>query len=418
MSLYPRPDSPYWWIKYEKDPVTKLAPRKPRSTGIYRDGGSKAQTAQNKADAIAMWQADCTAIRKGEFAQTLKKKPRKLFRDYGVEWLRTESCNNRGTHSEQSMVAKLTTGIVPAVNGHPERPLGDYWLDEIDDIVIKAWRTERVKRVKPTTVNRNCAVLAVMLKNAKAYINSNPLAGRDEYGERRFVKLKRSGERDTRAFSRDEFDRFIAAIEAADAIEGISQLQGLALAYSAVETLLRRSSLLTLTWSLYRTTHLVPLDPKVVGSIKRSPVTANMQHHFDQWASTTPHDYIFSDFWASSKESPWQRPSRCPDDPRVRLATAGAHVYLWFNAVCARAHVPVTRAKHGVTFHSFRHTGATWLLAAGYSVKVVMELGGWTDANVFIKTYCHTSDKEVDAAANSLFGAPKPHFPRAVAQQA
>lgn len=405
MSIYKR--TPYWWIKYEKDPVTGVIPRKPRSTGIYVDGGSKAQTAQNKADALLQFQADCIAIRKGELGPTAApQKPTITLRTYvRTKWLPTRRV--RGDEQEESNINILLNTYVPAVNGGELRKLGDFCLHELTAEVVLRWRAERLRTVKVGTVYRNVALLRVMLKTASAYLDANPLIGLDDMGNKRMPTLE-GDDVDSRHFSREEFGRVVATIEAAESICDIPRAEGLALVYSAVSTLLRRSSLLKLTWSLYREDrYFVPLNPKVKGSIKRSPVSATMRQYLDDLPRDTP--VIFESFYREARTA-------TPVVKQQQLMAARV-VQKWFLKVCARAHVPVTRALDGVTFHSFRHTGATWLLASGVSVRTVMEIGGWKDANVFLNRYCHTNAAECDAAVDSLFGAPKPTFPRAVAAQ-
>lgn len=384
MGIYKR--APFWWKKYDIDPVTKRAPRKPCSTGIYVEGGNKAQTVQNKADALVQYQQDCIDIRRGIVAPETAK-PAIRFRDYAPIWWRMRGRQQRrGWHSEQSAVRALVDGLVPSATGLAARPMGDYLLTELSASVIAAWRSERCTHVKASTANRGTVVLRVMLKHATDYLDVNPLAGSDKLGNKNWEKLP-TVDTEVRAFTRDEFDAFIAAIDSVDAIHGIPKLEGLALTYAAVETLLRRGSLLSLTWGLDRGTHLVPLNAKV--KIRRSPVTTNLRHYLNQLPKDTAH--IFASFYAHA------RPGTSPQQSAENVVNE------WFWRVCARAKVPCRREHHGVTFHSFRHTGATWLLKAGKNPRAVMTLGGWANANVFLKTYCHTDDAEVDAAAESLF---------------
>lgn len=393
MSIYKR--VPFWWIKYEKDPVTGIAPRKPRSTGIYVDGGSTTQSAQNRRDALAQYQADCVDIRRGVVAPTTK--PPITVRAYAAWWLKTHAIHQKGYESTASTVRIIVAD------------LGDLFLADLTAPRIAEWRTEKTKTVKARTADRYIDVLRPMLGDATDYLDSNPISGRDQMGKRKWKQLEWA-DTESRFFSRDEFALFIAAIDAADEILGTSRDEGLALAYTAVTTLLRRGSLLRLTWPYLRESsvaypfpHFVPLDAKV--TIKYSPVTAAARQYLDELPRDTPGKIIFASHYRNADH-----------DPTRRLGSAENHVTRWFNEVCSRAKLPHTRAQQGLTFHSFRHTGATWALEKSHGdVGAVMELGGWKSAQLFLDTYCHRKAPSVAAVAESLFPIV---FPRAVTRVA
>lgn len=393
MSIYKR--VPYWWKKYEIDPVTGVAPRKPASTGIYVDGGSAAQTKQNRLDALAQYQADCVDLRRGVALPT--SKPAIRVKDYAAWWLKTYAVHHKGYDTEVS-----TVNIIVA-------DLGDLYLTDLTAPRIAEWRTEKTKTVKARTADRYIDVLRPMLGDATDYLDSNPISGRNLMGKRKWKQLEWE-DTESRFFSRDEFARFIAAIDDADDILDTPKNEGLALAYTAVTTLLRRGSLLRLTWPYLRASsvaypfpHFVPLDAKV--TIKYSPVTAAASQYLDELPRDTPHKIIFASHYRNADT-----------DPKRRLGSAENHVTRWFNEVCSRAQLPHTRAQQGLTFHSFRHTGATWALEKSHGdVKAVMELGGWKSAQLFLDTYCHTKAASVAAVAESLFPMV---FPRAAQKAA
>ena len=178
------------------------------------------------------------------------------------------------------------------------------------------------------------------------------------------------------------------------------------MAHTAMETLLRLSSLLRLTWAHYRGTHLVPLNAKV--TIEYSPVTPHMQQLFAALPTTT--DRLFASFDRVAARA--KRHGIIISEARRHAAAAGI-ADRWFAEVCRLAGLPCGREQHGLTFHSFRHSGATWLLNGSptrppVSVKTVMALGGWKNVRTFMKTYCHTDTKMVYEAASSLFPVVKP----------
>ncbi len=63
-----------------------------------------------------------------------------------------------------------------------------------------------------------------------------------------------------------------------------------------------------------------------------------------------------------------------------------------------------------VRIHDLRHTGATLLLAAGYSLSEVQQMGGWRDAGVLLRIYNHLlpggAKRASDALGHMLGGSP------------
>ncbi|MBI1746851.1 MAG: tyrosine-type recombinase/integrase [Acidobacteria bacterium] len=54
-----------------------------------------------------------------------------------------------------------------------------------------------------------------------------------------------------------------------------------------------------------------------------------------------------------------------------------------------------------IGFHTFRHTGASWLMAAGVDIETVRIMGGWSDYKILMR-YCHTTREQKRKAANIL----------------
>lgn len=48
----------------------------------------------------------------------------------------------------------------------------------------------------------------------------------------------------------------------------------------------------------------------------------------------------------------------------------------------------------GVSHHTFRHTGATVMVAAGVSLRAVQVIGGWSSLRM-VERYAHLSDAEL-----------------------
>jgi integrase len=382
MGIYQRTDSPYWWKKYDIDPETKRAPRKPTSTRIFVDAPTKEQRATNRRDAEIQYQQDCIDIRAGVNAPVTNSSI--TFREFARWYLEHVTANVRGKQQETSTIDLLI------------KDFGHYALKDITIPLVREWRTTRIKTVIASTVNQNVSVLQKMLTKAiPEHLAHNPLAARKPGTHKAQLERLDEDEFEARAFTVAEFDRFVAVLASHDDINEIPKHEGLALAYSAIEILVRRKSLLKLTWADYRDTHFVTKNTKVSRGRQRAPktkpVTANMRRYLDCLPRETPQRLIFSSFYKHK-------------------SGFSAPVWRWFNRVCELAAIPYGRENDGVTFHSFRHTGATWYLKAGYSVKAVMQLGGWTNAQLFLDTYVHVSEEEIADMANSGFSTkPESH---------
>lgn len=402
-------------MKFDIDPKTKRAPRKPCSSKILVDAPTKEQRKQNEIDAEAKYQQTCIDLRDpvkiAAAAAVAAELPPMPFETFARWYLDNVVVHFKSTRQSESMIHAFVAHFRDAVG--VSLPLSAITFE-----LVTEWRTMRIGKlpktltpfqqllksrmeatghagpVKAATANRDANCLRPLLKYAvnKNHLPLDPLAARS-LGDEGFKRLREDDSEDARAFTRDEFDRFITAVDSAESVFGTPRREGLALAYSAIETLLRRGSLLRLTWPYYRGDIFVPLNAKV--PIKRSRVTPNMKQYLDLLPKTGAFgDVIFQSHYHAGRTH--------------GLTNAEAHVNNWFKAVCLKAEIPYGRKVNGVTFHSFRHTGATWLLRAGRSVKAVMKIGGWTNAQLFLDTYCHADEAECDAAVDGLFPVPAP----------
>lgn len=392
MAKYKREKSPFWWKRYPKDPTTgkPILPR--ASTGILWDAPTKAQRQRNEEDAELQYQNDLSNYRAGVRHPTAKVKAptwmtyKAFIREYYIAHYTNQ---HRGKDNELCTLDRLVAefGALP--------------IEDITTDVVDRFRHKRLETVKVSTVLREGQILKVSLRRMAAALRKAGCAAPEPRDILSDLPKLRIEETETRWFSEDEFRRFIAAIDAHPFILGTPRLEGLALAKTAVETCLRMGSLLRLHWHNYRQTHLVPLNAKQ--EIRRSPVSPTTRPYYDMM----PHlnDHLFGSHFRAAEKA-LQRGAFVTQ--RRQLQSAAAHMDRWFRAVCQLAGLPCGREQHGLTFHSFRHTGATWLLEGSatrrpQSAKTVMELGGWTNVKLFMKTYCHTDAKAVDAAAASIF---------------
>lgn len=407
MGIFTRPNSPYYWKRYDINPETGTPFRPRASTKIHVAGVTKLQRDQNKADAEHQYMQDCIEIRDGRSAAaTPTRAP--LYATYGAYireyYLAHYTAHHRGADTETGVFNRLL------------REFGALPIEGITSRRVDAYRERRLKAgIKVSTVKREIQILRPSLRRMAQALRDAGGAAPDGRDILKDLPYRRPDETETRWFSEEEFATFIKTIDAHPRIAGIPRAEGLAMAVTAVQTLLRRGSLLRLTWKHYRVTYLVPLNAKQ--EIRRSPVTPQMREHLSALPQTT--DRIFASFDRMATRAK-QRGIILPE--KRRRQAANNVTVRWFREVCRLAGLPAGRRHQGLTFHSFRHTGATWLLNGSetrlpVSPKTVMELGGWHDVELFMKTYCHTDQKRVDAAAASLFPTGVPGLP-ALAQHA
>ena len=361
MGIYKR-DSVFWWKKYPLDPVTKRPLRKPASTGICWDAPTKAIRDKNKIDAEAQYAQDLIEIRDNK-----KILPVITFANYATNVFLPTTTHLRGN---QASTVKVLI-----------KDLGHWQLTEFTIDTVSHWRSAKLTTHKASSVNLLVGVLTKMLNRAvPTYLESNPIAARQHGTNRKQFQDVDEEEFEARAFSTDEFFDFVRAISSEDAIYGVPKAEGLALAYTAVETLVRRGSLLKLTWADDRKTKFVIANTKTSRgrskAPKAKPINAHLRACLDELPRGTPDQFIFPSFYRGGLDYK-------------------TNTVRWFKAVCEAAGLPYGREVHGLTFHSFRHTGATWYLKKKYSVKAVMQLGGWTNAQLFLDTYVHVSEEEV-----------------------
>jgi integrase len=404
MGLFTRPNSPYYWKRYDINPETGKPFRPRASTKIFVGGSTKAQRDKNQADAEHQYMQDCIDIRKGIERPTAAAP---IYTTYGA-WIRDYylahyTAHHRGKVNERSTLNRLVAefGTLP--------------IEAITTARVDAYRDRRAQDVTVNTINRDVQVLQVSLRRMAHALRDAGCAAPDPRDILTTLTRRKPLETETRWFSEDEFAKFVAAIDAHDTIGGTSRAEGLALATAAIETLLRRGSLLRLIWKNYRGTHLVPLNAKQ--EIRWSPVSANLAEYLDALPTNT--DRIFASFDRVAARAK-SRGLILSTERRMQAANNIADK--WFKRVCELAGLPCGRAQHGLTFHSFRHTGATWQLNGSetrrpVSVRTVMELGGWKNVKLFMRTYCHTDQKSLDTAVANMFpnGLPgKPRGPRIV----
>src|SRR5262252_611487 len=395
--IYKRDGSPFWWMWFPKD--EKGTSYKPESTRIPHNAPTRQQRARDRANALKMWSDRYDALKKG--LHLILPKMERTFEEQAEWWIKyVVMVDHKSPETTISSVKILIAEFkdLPLATFQPSHAM-EFMAKRMKGTLQLCPTCNRkhvltydhdgryVDPVKARTANRDLDNLYLILKTAvrDGYIDRHPL--RDGSGDK-LVAKKKADEFEAKVFDKDEWVRFIATINEHPEIAGTPRSEGLALAYCALETLLRRGSLMKLTWNDYKDGSFRPMNAKV--EIKWSPVTETASSYLAPLQDANNDGdgaFIFKSHHVSGDRK-----------------AAENHCQRWFERVCGLAGIKFGREVGGVTFHSFRHTGATWAIAAGVDAKTVMALGGWKNSKVFMDTYCHTDKTRVRAAAESILG--------------
>jgi len=345
MGVIVRKDSKYFWLLLERPHQRPIR----ESTRIVKDGGSIQGDKDMRAlaqQAYATRMADIARLR-FKLPGTHQARTFKAHRDWYAEHV---TPTKRGT-TETSMLK--TVG----------KFFDAYDLRDIDQRLVREWRTLRLKTVSNASVVREEGLLKHVLTTAvPKYLEANPLAG--------FARL-RVPDTDTRILTVDEERRLLKAL---------TDPEEHALVVCALDTLLRLSNAKNLTRRQDHGAHLFS-DTKT--DAIRIPVSTRLRTALDALPMTG------SSYFPYYAKRSQQR------------------VAAMFLAACKRAEVKTGRAEGGVSFHCLRHTGASRMLAAGVDVKTVMKIGGWKNLKV-LERYLHPTDEAAQQAVNQIAG----HVPR------
>lgn len=348
MGVFTRSDSKYFWMNLERPGQRPLR----QSTGVLVDAPTPGQRRDQRALAEQKY-----AVRMGELAKAGYQMPLERpvigFTEFATWYDQNVIVHHRGSEKDRSRLKLLCDHFT-------DRP-----LHTIDVTLVQEWVTARRKQVSARSVNRELDDLKLMLTKAvPRYLAASPLVG--------FRRL-RTEDFEARVLTPAEYDRLLAAIQT---------IEEEALLVTAVNTLLRLGSLLALEWRHDKGDHFRTLNAKVRQML--APISPDVRDVLDR----LPHSgtYLFATDVGHRGGGPSAREN---------------YIKRLFAKLCARAEVPHGRQVHGVTFHSIRHTGATWALQRTGNLKAVMQLGGWKTVPQCL-AYAVSNTAEVQAVAASL----------------
>ena len=325
MSLYKRNDSPHWWVKISHGGRTIQ-----RSTGT--EDKAQAQEYHDKLKA-SLWEQLRLGI-----------KPRRSWKEAVVRWLAETS--EKATHDGDIKKLRWLDSF-----------LGALMLDEMTLEVIDRVKSERLKTVSKSTVNRYLALLRSILLRARdewEWIDKTP-------------KVKLFKEPPGR-------ERSITANQAEVLLRELPAHQRNVVLF-ALATGLRQSNVLKLEWSHVNleTGHAwVDADQSKNGRPIAVPLNSTALHVLRHQIGKHP----------------------------VRVFTyAGkpldrANTHAWQKA----------RKRAGIEnfrWHDLRHTWATWHRQSGTPTHELQRLGGWR-TSVMVERYAHLAPDHLAKAANRL----------------
>ena len=325
MSLYKRTDSPRWWVKISHGGRTIQ-----RSTGT--EDKTQAQEYHDKLKA-SLWEQ-----------QRLGVKPRRAWKEAVVRWLAETS--DKATHDGDIKKLRWLDAL-----------LGKLMLDEITLDVIDRVKSERLKTVSKSTVNRYLAVVRSILLRARdewEWIDKAPK-----------VKLFREPPGRERSLTVEQAEALLRELPAHQRDVVLFTLA----------TGLRQSNVLRLEW-----TH----------------VNLESGHA-----------------WVDADQSKNRRPIAVPlnlkalEVLRRQIGKHPARVFTYAGRPLDRANTHAWQRalkRAGIEnfrWHDLRHTWATWHRQSGTPTHELQRLGGWR-TSVMVERYAHLAPDHLATAANRL----------------
>ena len=325
MSLYKRTDSPRWWVKISHGGRTIQ-----RSTGT--EDKTQAQEYHDKLKA-SLWEQ-----------QRLGVKPRRSWKEAAVRWLAETS--DKATHDGDIKKLRWLDAF-----------LGKLMLDEITLDVIDRVKSERLKTVSKSTVNRYLAVVRSILLRARdewEWIDKAPK-----------VKLFREPPGRERSITVEQAEALLRELPAHQRDVVLFTLA----------TGLRQSNVLRLEWS---------------------HVNLESGHA-----------------WVDADQSKNRRPIAVPlnlkalEILRRQIGKHPARVFTYAGRPLDRANTHAWQKalkRAGIEnfrWHDLRHTWATWHRQSGTPTHELQRLGGWR-TSVMVERYAHLAPDHLGTAANRL----------------
>ena len=234
--------------------------------------------------------------------------------------------------------------------------IGDRFLDEITAFHIERWKTLRARDVAQSSVNRELNVIRGCLSRAVEW-------GRLIVSPMKSVKPYRVDNVRMRVLSPDEIRLLLSSCPPALAL----------IARTTLESLPRLSEVLNLRVEDLGPDYVTILQTKN-GKTRRVPLTPELR------AALVTHAHKKGYVFGQGREG---------KPPRQEAISV------------AFGRLMRSIGLDGVTHHVLRHTGASAMVAAGISLRVVQDIGGWSTLRM-LERYTHPSGAEMSRAVRVL----------------
>jgi integrase len=356
MGVFTRPDSPWYWLFLERPGQRGIKER----TRIQHEAATAEERRRLRALAEDAYRVRMSELARGTY-ELPGSRPDITLRAF-ADWYETHiTARQAGADRERQILKRLRAD------------LGACSLQAVTRDRVREWMTARAQQVAVSTVNRELDLLKSMLREATPkYLPASPLA-----------KMRRlSAKTEAGAEEDDDTVRVLACHEEWRLYKALADPRDVVLVLAAIDTLARLSSLLALTWKDDRGSHLVFRRTKN-GKTYRVPVSRRLRAALDAMPDRDD-TFVFAH----------RRTTKDVGQRRTIIKNV-------LSRTCRRAGVAYGRKVGGITFHSFRHTGATRMLEAGVDLRTVQELGGWSDIRLLTR-YLHPSSDRLRAAVETI----------------
>jgi integrase len=286
-------------------------------------------------------------IVKGEYLGIYEEK-KILFEEFAKEYLNYSKANKSSTSYERDMTS-LRIHLIPY--------LKDKYLFEITPQMIEEYKSERLKKIKPATVNRELSCLKHLYTKAIewSYVKNNPVS--------KVKKLKEPPGR-IRYLEPKEINVLLA--NCAPHIKSI--------AICALNTGMRRGEILSLKWSnVDLRNKTIVLKETKNNELRIIPINDHLYETLKSLPQYFKRDYVFF----NNK-----------DGDRLKSIRS-------FEKAVARAGI------EDFTFHDLRHTFASHLVMSGADIRTVQQLLGHKDIKMTMR-YSHLSPSHLADAVHKV----------------
>jgi integrase len=283
---------------------------------------------------------------KGEYLGVYDEK-KILFEEFGQQYLAYSKTNKAGSthHRDQFSVASLNATF------------GGKYLYEVTARMVEKYKTERLEKVSPATVNRELACLKHMYTKATEwnYAKANPV---------KTVKLLKEPPGRLRYLRANEVETLLEACN--------GHLRSIVI--TALNTGMRRGEILSLRWKdVDLNNRKLTVKKTKNNEIRVIPINQTLHQELSTLLKSSDSEYVFSN----------------------REGHPFGDIKTGFLSALKRAKI------EDFHFHDLRHTFGSHLVMQGIDLKTVQQVMGHKDIKMTMR-YSHLSPEYVQEAMERL----------------